>query len=45
MLAFRQSRACKQEVGHCDLILLKIFFYFDNSKTQGATNALYKILA
>ena len=26
MLAFWQNRTCKQEVGHCDLILLKIFF-------------------
>ena len=25
ILAFRQNRACKQEVGHCDLILLYIF--------------------
>ena len=26
ILAFRQNRASKQEVGHCDLILPKIFF-------------------
>ena len=26
ILAFRQNRACKQELGHCDLILLQIFF-------------------
>ena len=25
-MAFRQNRARKQEVGHCDLILILIFF-------------------
>ena len=45
ILAFRQSRAYKQEVGHCDLILLWIFFHFDNSENQGPTNTLYKISA
>ena len=27
---------------HCDLILIQIFFHFDNSENQGPTNALYK---
>ena len=40
--------ACKQEVGHCDLILRPNFetdfFHFGISETQGPTNAPYKIL-
>ena len=28
ILAFRQNWTCKQEVGHCDLILQPIFFHF-----------------
>ena len=42
ILAFKQNRALK----HYDLILLQIFFFtLIILKNQGATNALYKILA
>ena len=37
-----QNRARKQDVSHCYLILLQIFFHFDNSENQGPTYALYK---
>ena len=53
ILAFKQNRARKQREVHCDLILLQMFFFFFFffffiliiQKTQGAINALYKILA
>ena len=45
ILTFKQNRARKQEVGHYDLILLKIFYHLKILINLGATNALYKILA
>ena len=37
ILAFKQNNALKQEVGHCDLILLWIFFFtLIILKNQGA---------
>ena len=44
ILAFKQNTARKQEVGHCDLII-DFFFILIILKNEGATNALYKILA
>ena len=45
VLAFRQNRASKQEVGHCDLILLIDFFILIilKIKVQLPGNALYII--
>ena len=46
ILAFKQNRDRKQEVGHCDLFLVWIFFFIlIILKNQDATNAQYKILA
>ena len=45
ILTYRQNRACKQEVGHCDPNSVIDFFHFDNSENQGPNTAVYKISA
>ena len=44
ILAFEHNWTCKHKVGHCDLTLLCVFFYFHNFEYQGSINVSVKFI-